>query len=649
MTMFNNLSIGTKIGFAVVLLLVPITLLCYFLYKEKEELISFAKTEIAGAHYLRAAHEALAAGTTAHPTAELYHNASTALNRAELEDNGVLAVTSQSKELSQMLQSAADGTPTGDIIGKATDLITAISDNSNITLDPDGDAYFIGDITVNQIPALLARASAIITDIKDLDADASDEHKIAYAEAHDGIVTSGGNLTADLSKAFKNNVDGSLKASLDAQGKTITTIIAGIDAASKNNDHAALINNDENLIAELHKLAIKDNDELERLLTNRVNDFYKTLTQRLMMSGGSTAIGLLIFWLIVSSITKPIKTITEHMSRLTAGELDMDIHRLDRKDEIGVLNHSLLSFHESAIEREKAGKKEIERLESEKKRGESIQKITAAFESKVKGIVATVASASTQLSQTAQEVTQIMSKATENAQSAAKSSVETTSNVQSVASAAEELSASVKEISVQVQRTNELANDSRSKSDAADEKATTLSTAAHKVSEAVTLIANIAGQINLLALNATIEAARAGEAGKGFAVVASEVKNLASQTNKSVEDVSHVIGEVNSASRAIIESLQGIKESVGNVSNASANIAAAVEEQSATTNEITRSMHSAAVGTQNISNSLEQVSGSSAQASAAANQVLSAAQELSRQSEELNREVVEFLSAVRSA
>ena len=119
--------------------------------------------------------------------------------------------------------------------------------------------------------------------------------------------------------------------------------------------------------------------------------------------------------------------------------------------------------------------------------------------------------------------------------------MQTTSNVQSVASAAEEMSASVKEISSQVQRTNQLANDSKEKTVAADEKAVVLGTAAHKVSEAVTLIASIAGQINLLALNATIESARAGEAGKGFAVVASEVKNLANQTNKSVEEVSKVI------------------------------------------------------------------------------------------------------------
>ena len=65
----------------------------------------------------------------------------------------------------------------------------------------------------------------------------------------------------------------------------------------------------------------------------------------------------------------------------------------------------------------------------------------------------------------------------------------------------------------------------------------------------IKLIRTIAGQTNLLALNATIEAARAGEAGKGFAVVASEVKSLAVQTAKATEDISKLIGAVQSVDR----------------------------------------------------------------------------------------------------
>ena len=163
------------------------------------------------------------------------------------------------------------------------------------------------------------------------------------------------------------------------------------------------------------------------------------------------------------------------------------------------------------------------------------------------------------------------------------------------------------------------------------------------------LIQQIAGKTNLLALNATIEAARAGEAGKGFAVVATEVKDLAHQTQRATEEITHQINAIQQVVAQSADSIRTIGGSIGEVESATTTIASAIEEQDAATKEIARNVLEASTGTEELSGNIAGVTEAAGSTGQAASTVRSAVEVLTGESQELRRKVDDFLAKIRSA
>ena len=124
---------------------------------------------------------------------------------------------------------------------------------------------------------------------------------------------------------------------------------------------------------------------------------------------------------------------------------------------------------------------------------------------------------------------------------------------------------------------------------------------AEHIESVIGIIQKIASQTNLLALNASIEAARAGKAGEGFAVVAGEVKQLASQTARSTEDITGRVKHLQEASGKVSDVFFGKAEKNGSGEDVT-NILALIQEIKNHADSISRSSRDVMTATDVLAN-----------------------------------------------
>ncbi|EFU81964.1 methyl-accepting chemotaxis protein signaling domain protein [Mobiluncus holmesii ATCC 35242] len=187
-------------------------------------------------------------------------------------------------------------------------------------------------------------------------------------------------------------------------------------------------------------------------------------------------------------------------------------------------------------------------------------------------------------------------------------------NVQTVAAGAEEMGSAIREISSNAIEAAKVAQEATKIADSTRKTVEELSVSSREIDDVVRTITEIAGQTNLLALNATIEAARAGDSGKGFAVVAGEVKDLASETAKDAEEITHKIQKIQADTESAVEAIRRISEIVNEINDYQTTIAAAVEEQTTVTNDMSRSISEAATGSSDIAAKINEYAESAANA-----------------------------------
>nr|WP_246463207.1 methyl-accepting chemotaxis protein [Nitrospirillum iridis] len=361
------------------------------------------------------------------------------------------------------------------------------------------------------------------------------------------------------------------------------------------------------------------------------------------------AITALVAWVLRRRVTLPIKDLTQAITRLAEGDLEVVIAAPRVQDEVGAMATALTVLRDNAAQARAAEREAAAGRQAALDRARMVERLCHDFDSRATAGLNAVEEAAGHLATTSVTMTETAQHSSRQTATVASAAENASNGINTVAAAAEELSASISEISRQMAQSTTIANDAIAKAKETDQAIAVLAAASAKIGEIVGLITAIASQTNLLALNATIEAARAGEAGKGFAVVASEVKHLAGQTAQATDEITRQIGEIQTVTRAAVAGVRGISDVIHTMGGITAGIAAAVEEQGAATSEIARNVQEVAMATHQITASIDDVRAAVDQSSAVAGDLRQASTSMTDRAERLKGDVAGFLGGVRTA
>ncbi|MDR3515212.1 MAG: methyl-accepting chemotaxis protein [Azospirillaceae bacterium] len=385
-----------------------------------------------------------------------------------------------------------------------------------------------------------------------------------------------------------------------------------------------------------------------------IDDMDAIFRHKALVSGRITAAILLILfgavYVVGRGISRPIRTLTDIMGKLAAGDRTVVIAHTNRGDEIGRMADAVQVFKDNAIAMERLrAEQEHAGRNATTERKLTMARLADSLEARIRGIVEGVSSAAVEMEATARSMSNIADETQGKALTVGSASEQASANVSTVATAAEQLSASIGEIGRQVMQASEIVAQATDDGQRTNTVVESLSTSAGKIGQIVNLINSVAEQTKLLALNATIEAARAGTAGKGFAVVASEVKGLASQTGQATDDIRFQVANVQNEVQQAVEAIRLMCNRIHEVDVISTSIASSIEQQTAATQEIARSVQHAAAGTQQMSQNITSLTDAAGATRVAAGQVLSAAADLAKNATAIQTEVEAFVAGIRIA
>src|SRR6266851_4161616 len=377
----------------------------------------------------------------------------------------------------------------------------------------------------------------------------------------------------------------------------------------------------------------KNETDLLKLRTDASNANARNTILVITLGISFAAILLVIVgFLIVRSISKPLQQITGAAEQIAAGDLNVAVGANGRMDEVGVLARAFVRMTQSL--------QDTARGAGEVAAGNLAVRVKPQSAKDVVGnALATMAkSLSTLILQVQKSGIQVNTSATEIAATAREQQAaanEVSATTTEIGATSKEISATAKELVKTMKSVTEVAEETATlaasgqsglnrmdgtmrqimeASGSINTRLAVLSEKAGNINTVVTTITKVADQTNLLSLNAAIEAEKAGEYGRGFAVVATEIRRLADQTAAATSDIEQMVTEMQSAVSAGVMGMDKFSEEVrrgvevvAQVSTQLTQIIQQVQMLTPNFETVNEGMQSQSLGAQQISDALPQL------------------------------------------